>query len=82
MKEALNILEKRPHNPRKRTIWHRVVEFEKLTRSPTSIFALKTACAATVYATLMWGDKTRDWFVSYGLAVSFLVFGVGFVDLC
>ena len=50
MAEALALLENREYKPKKKSLLQRLDHFEHLLRTPTSIFAAKTAAAATVYA--------------------------------
>lgn len=52
IKEALALLENKPFTPIKTTILHRIGRFNKWLSGDTSIFALKSAAAASVFATL------------------------------
>ena len=61
--EALALLEKRPYEPDKMNIWQRLDRVQKAIQSPMSIFAAKTAAAATVFATLIYATTPRPWFI-------------------
>ncbi|KAG8888779.1 hypothetical protein FRB98_006791 [Tulasnella sp. 332] len=66
--EALAILESKPYE-RKKTTWrHQVHRFRMLMFCENSLFAAKTAAAATVFAILIYADTTRKWFISYALS--------------
>lgn len=66
-KEAMALLENRTYTPQKKTLWQRFKQLEHAARSPTSIFALKTAGGAIVFAMLLFAPSTRQFFINYSL---------------
>ncbi|CCA70282.1 hypothetical protein PIIN_04221 [Serendipita indica DSM 11827] len=72
IKEALALLENKPFTPVKKSPIQRIEEFNKWLKSDTSIFAAKSAAAASVFATLIFASTTRQWFISYGLTSGLL----------
>lgn len=50
LRRALAILSGREFVEKKVSWWIRIARWEKMARTPTSIYAFKTACAVTVYA--------------------------------
>ncbi|KZV97308.1 hypothetical protein EXIGLDRAFT_764598 [Exidia glandulosa HHB12029] len=66
-KEAMALLEQRTYTPQKKTLWQRVKQLEHAARSPMSIFALKTAAGAIVFAMLLFAPTTRQFFINYSL---------------
>ena len=65
--EALALLEQRPYAPIKLNFFQRLEKLERLSRSPTSVFALKTAAATSVFSVLILNSAPRPWFLSFGL---------------
>lgn len=61
--EAIALLEKRPYEPVTLNIWQRLDRVQKAVQSPMSLFAAKTAAAASVFATLVYATSPRSWFV-------------------
>ncbi|KIJ47171.1 hypothetical protein M422DRAFT_28858 [Sphaerobolus stellatus SS14] len=68
LQEALAILEQRPYTPVVLNIWQRLDQVHRLIQSPTSIYAAKTAAAASVFGTLIYASVPRPWFISYSLS--------------
>ncbi|KZV83005.1 hypothetical protein EXIGLDRAFT_843280 [Exidia glandulosa HHB12029] len=66
-KEAMALLEQRTYTPQKKTLLQRLKQIERAARSPTSIFALKTAAGAIVFAMLLFATTTRAFFIKYSL---------------
>jgi hypothetical protein len=52
LKEALALLENKPYTPVRTTFLEKVASFNKKLVSDTSVFAFKSAAAASVFATL------------------------------
>jgi len=67
IQEALALLEQRPYIPVKLNIWQRLDLLQQFIQSPTSIFAAKTAAAASVFGTLIYASVPRPWFISFAL---------------
>lgn len=65
--EALALLEGTPYTKIPSNIWQKLEEVEQLLRSPTSIYAFKTAAAATIFAVLILHPVPRPWFINFGL---------------
>ncbi|KAG8908778.1 hypothetical protein FRB99_003016 [Tulasnella sp. 403] len=65
--QAIAILESRPWQPKKLTIWHRVHALKMWFLGSNSLYALKSAAATTVFAIFIYANKTRQWFISYSL---------------
>jgi len=65
--EAAALLEGREYAPKKVTFMERIQWLEHLIRSPTSIFAMKTSAAASVFTILILAQTTSAFFVSYAL---------------
>lgn len=63
IQEALALLEQRPYIPVKLNMWQRLDLLQQLIQSPTSIFAAKTAAAASVFGTLIYASVPRPWFI-------------------
>lgn len=66
--EALAILESKPYEKKKTTWRDQVHRLRLLMFCESSLFAAKTAAAATVFAILIYADTTRAWFISYALS--------------
>lgn len=65
--EALALLEHRPYTKEKPNVWQRLEKVELWFRGPTSVYAAKTAAAATIYAILILHPVPRPWFISFGM---------------
>lgn len=65
--EALALLEHRSYTPPKRNIFQRLEQIELWFRSPNSIFAAKTASAATIFSVLILHPTPRPWFINFGM---------------
>lgn len=65
--EAMSILEGRPWHPKEVNFWQRVHALKMWLLGPNSLYAAKTAGAATVFAIFIYVDTTRSWFISYNL---------------
>jgi hypothetical protein len=63
LQEALALLEKRPYTPVKPNFWQTLDRLQRLVQGPMSIFAAKSAAAASAFATLIYAEKTRSWFI-------------------
>ncbi|KAF8507686.1 hypothetical protein BU17DRAFT_57210 [Hysterangium stoloniferum] len=72
LQEALALLEKRPYTLVKPNFWQRLDHFQKLVQSPKSIFAAKSAAAASVFGTLIYATRTRSWFINFALTSGML----------
>ncbi|KAH7102865.1 hypothetical protein BKA62DRAFT_92072 [Auriculariales sp. MPI-PUGE-AT-0066] len=72
-KEAMAVIENRQYVPARKTLWQRYKAIEDAARSPTSIFALKTATGATAFAMLLFGSEiTRDFFLEFAMQTGVL----------
>ncbi|GAA6036661.1 hypothetical protein JCM8097_001282 [Rhodosporidiobolus ruineniae] len=67
LREAIARLAKVDFAPKKLSIWQRIAGLERLLRSDTSIYALKTAAAVSVYAVFLLAPSLSTFFVNYGL---------------
>ncbi|KAM0793556.1 hypothetical protein ACM66B_000993 [Microbotryomycetes sp. NB124-2] len=67
LREAVAKLSGRDFAPHKVSLAARVAMIEKWFRTPTSIFAFKTACAVTVFNVFILAPSLTSWFVQYGL---------------
>lgn len=65
--EALAFLEGTPYTKVKPNIWQKLEDIEQRLRSPTSVYAFKTAAAATIFAVLILHPVPRPWFINFGL---------------
>ncbi|KAH7097463.1 hypothetical protein BKA62DRAFT_446468 [Auriculariales sp. MPI-PUGE-AT-0066] len=65
--EAMALLENRDYVPKTMTMWQRFKALEDAIRSPTSIFALKSAAGAVVFSVLLLAHGSRQWFINYGI---------------
>ncbi|KAG8964460.1 hypothetical protein FRC03_001776 [Tulasnella sp. 419] len=65
--EAMAVLESRPHQKEKRSIWHYVHDIKVFLLGSDSVYAAKTSAAATIYSILLLADTTRQWFISYSM---------------
>ncbi|KIM23580.1 hypothetical protein M408DRAFT_253625 [Serendipita vermifera MAFF 305830] len=72
IKEALALLENKPFTPVTTTILQKIGKFNEKLSSDTSVFAFKSAAAASVFATLIFAETTRQWFIDYGLTAGLL----------
>ncbi|KAG8830689.1 hypothetical protein FRC17_004437 [Serendipita sp. 399] len=72
IKEALALLENKKYTPQSRSIIARIVHFNKWLQSDVSVFAAKSAAAASVFATLIFASTTKQWFINYGLTSGLL----------
>ncbi|KAF8591763.1 hypothetical protein K439DRAFT_1326105 [Ramaria rubella] len=70
--KALALLEKKTYTPVKLNLWQHLDNFQQLVQSPTSIFAAKTAAAASVFGTLIYASNARQWFIDYSLTSGLL----------
>ncbi|KAG8888780.1 hypothetical protein FRB98_006792 [Tulasnella sp. 332] len=70
--EAMAMLESRPYVRKQYTWGERIHQIRAKVTDQTSLFALKAAAAATVYAMFIYAAKTRSWFVSYALSSGLL----------
>lgn len=66
--EALALLEHRPYVPPQHSFVQRLERAEQWFREPTSVFAAKTACAASVFAVLILHPVPRPWFIEFGMS--------------
>ncbi|KAG8934607.1 hypothetical protein FRC01_001708 [Tulasnella sp. 417] len=66
-REAMSILEGRSCEPKQVNFWQRVHELKMWLLGPNSLYAAKTAGAATVFAIFIYAETTRSWFISYNL---------------
>ncbi|GAA5972386.1 hypothetical protein JCM11641_002434 [Rhodosporidiobolus odoratus] len=67
LREALARLSGRDFTPKKLNLWQYIAQLEKLLRTDTSLYALKTSAAVSVYAVFLLAPSLRDFFVNYGL---------------
>ncbi|KAK4055132.1 hypothetical protein OIV83_000412 [Microbotryomycetes sp. JL201] len=67
LREAVAKLTGRDFAPDKVSISARIASIERWFRTPTSIFAFKTACAVTVFNVFILAPSLTNWFVQYGL---------------
>ena len=65
--EALALLEGTPYTKGQTNIWQKLEKVEQLLRSPTSVYAFKTAAAATIFTVLILHPVPRPWFINFGL---------------
>ncbi|KAF8488906.1 hypothetical protein JB92DRAFT_1405681 [Gautieria morchelliformis] len=70
--EAIALLEKRPYEPVRLNIWQHLDRIQHAIQSPMSLFAAKTAVAASVFATLIYASAPRSWFISFSLTSGML----------
>ncbi|KAG8991643.1 hypothetical protein FRB94_000915 [Tulasnella sp. JGI-2019a] len=66
--EAIALLESKPYTKRVITWADRVHQIRMLMFSDNSLFAAKTAAAASVFAIFIYAKSTRAWFISYSLS--------------
>ncbi|SCV68572.1 BQ2448_693 [Microbotryum intermedium] len=66
-REALSKLTGVSYADEKVTLWQRVGQLEKLTRSPTSLYAFKTTCAVSIFAVFILAPSLRTFFIDYSL---------------
>jgi len=71
-KEAMALLENREYVRKRKTVWQRYKAIEEAARTPMSVFALKTATGALIFAMLLFAETTRQFFINYGLQVGVL----------
>ncbi|KAK4052886.1 hypothetical protein OIO90_004162 [Microbotryomycetes sp. JL221] len=67
LRQAVATVSGRHFEPEKISIMARIATIEKFFRSPTSLFAFKTACAVTVFTVFILAPSLTSWFVNYGL---------------
>ena len=61
------LLESKTCEMPKRDLWSFLHNLKTQLYSPTSVYAAKTAAAATLYALLIFIEGSRQWFISYGM---------------
>ncbi|KDE05411.1 hypothetical protein MVLG_04206 [Microbotryum lychnidis-dioicae p1A1 Lamole] len=66
-REALSKLTGVSYADEKVTLWQRFGQFEKLIRSPTSLYAFKTTCAVTIFAVFILAPSLKTFFIDYSL---------------
>lgn len=59
LREAIAKLSGQTFTPRTTTFWQKVAALERLARSPTSVYAAKTAAAVSVYAVFLLAPSLR-----------------------
>ncbi|KAG8991644.1 hypothetical protein FRB93_002631 [Tulasnella sp. JGI-2019a] len=70
--EAMAMLEGRPYVRKTYTWGERIHQLRAMATDTTSLFALKSAAAATVFAMFIYCESTRLWFVQYALSSGLL----------
>lgn len=66
-REAMSVLEGWSCETKKLNFWQRVHGIKMWLLGSNSLYAAKTAGAATVFAIFIYVDTTRSWFISYNL---------------
>ncbi|KAF8585693.1 hypothetical protein K439DRAFT_1660110 [Ramaria rubella] len=70
--KALALLERKTYTPVQLNFWQHLDNFQQLVQSPTSVYAAKTAAAASVFGTLIYASNPRPWFLNYSLTSGML----------
>ncbi|GAA5826891.1 hypothetical protein JCM11251_002144 [Rhodosporidiobolus azoricus] len=67
LREAIAKLSGRDFQPGRFNVWQRIAGLERILRSDTSIYALKTAAAVSVYVVFLLAPSLKNFFIEYGL---------------
>ncbi|GAA6004360.1 hypothetical protein JCM10207_000685 [Rhodosporidiobolus poonsookiae] len=72
VRQAIAKLSGRDFVPKPRNFWRTIAELERLVRTDTSIYALKTAAAVSVYAVFLLAPSLSSFFINYGLTAGII----------
>ncbi|KAG8813161.1 hypothetical protein FRC18_002640, partial [Serendipita sp. 400] len=67
VKEALAILEEKEFSPEPLTFWQKVDGINQFLKTDQSVYALKAAAIAGIFAVLFYAPVTHNWFNSYAM---------------